>query len=68
MTVRVQDEVAPAYRAHCPTCRKSGRQFRSYGLAEQAAGGHTDKFRHTTYVIDHYGVRVTGSTQRPEPT
>ncbi|TDE09098.1 hypothetical protein [Jiangella asiatica] len=56
---------APAYRAHCPTCRESGREFSSYGNAEEAARGHAGKHTHTTYVVDQYGIRIIGSFQRP---
>lgn len=56
---------APAYRAYCPRCKKSGRTFSSYGSAEQAAHGHADKYSHVTHVIDQYGMRVVGSIQRP---
>ncbi|TDD64551.1 hypothetical protein E1262_27870 [Jiangella aurantiaca] len=55
----------PAYRAHCPQCRKSGRTFAVYGKAEHAAHGHAVKYGHATYVIDQYGIRVVGSDQRP---
>ncbi|WP_147375278.1 hypothetical protein [Jiangella rhizosphaerae] len=55
----------PAYRAHCPKCRKSGRTFAVYGSAERAARGHADKYGHATYVLDQYGIRVVGSDQRP---
>ncbi|WP_053203451.1 hypothetical protein [Jiangella muralis] len=57
---------APTYRAHCPTCRKSGRKFSSYGNAEEAARGHAGKHVHTTYVVDQYDIRVVGSVQRPD--
>lgn len=56
---------APSYRAHCPSCRRSGREFRSYGGAEQVAQGHADKNGHATYVIDQYGLRVIGSGRHP---
>ncbi|RIQ11881.1 hypothetical protein [Jiangella rhizosphaerae] len=56
---------APTYRAHCPRCRQSGRAFSSYGNAEDAARGHAGKHNHTTHVVDQYGIRVVGSTQRP---
>ncbi|WP_046766696.1 hypothetical protein [Jiangella alkaliphila] len=56
---------APAYRAHCPRCRNSGRAFSSYSNAEQAAQGHADKHYHVTHVIDQYGIRVIGSTRHP---
>lgn len=57
---------APAYRAHCPTCQQSGREFSSYGNAEEAARGHARKHAHTTYVLDQYGIRVVGSVQHPD--
>jgi hypothetical protein len=60
-----EQRFAPAYRAHCPTCHKSGREFTSYGNAEEAARGHAGKHIHTTYVLDQYGIRVVGSVQRP---
>lgn len=56
---------APAYRAHCSRCKKSGRTFSSYGSAEQAAQGHADKHGHVAHVIDQYGIRIIGSTRRP---
>lgn len=56
---------APAYRAHCPTCQRSGREFSSYGNAEEAARGHAGKHSHTAYVLDQYGIRVVGSVQKP---
>lgn len=72
MTAREQEAAerrwAPAYRAHCPRCKSSGREFSSYGSAEQAARGHADKYSHETHVIDHYGIRVVGSVQRPGET
>ncbi|WP_053203987.1 hypothetical protein [Jiangella muralis] len=69
MTIQEQEIAerrwAPAYKAHCPRCKTSGRTFSSYGNAEQAAQGHADKYGHVTHVIDQYGIRIVGSIRRP---
>lgn len=51
------------YRAYCSKCKSSGREFTQYGTAETAAKGHADDSKHVTWVIDHYGIKVIGSTQ-----
>lgn len=53
------------YRARCPACPWTGRDFTRYGDAESAARDHTRLKGHTTHVQDHYGMRVVGSTVRP---
>lgn len=56
---------AASYRWLCPTCHTKGRELSSSAAAEHAGAEHTKTFRHTTYLVDHYGMRVVGSTQRP---
>ncbi|RIQ13670.1 hypothetical protein [Jiangella rhizosphaerae] len=53
------------YRAHCPACPWTSRDFSRYTTAENAARAHADEKDHTCHVIDQYGLRVTGSTVRP---
>lgn len=50
------------YRARCPTCSCTGREWKSLGPAEESAREHTRKLRHVTHVIDQYGIRIVGST------
>ncbi len=53
------------YRARCPTCPWTGREFSRYTSAEDAARDHAKRRYHDTHVIDHYGLRIAGSTIRP---
>ncbi len=65
MTAARSDNGTPAYRWTCASCHKTGGWVSSYGSAEHAAAEHTKTFRHRTFVVDHYGKQVVGSTQRP---
>lgn len=58
----------PAYQARCQDCAVASRRFTSYTTAEAAAARHTYSTGHTAYVVDHYGMRVAGSTVRPTTT
>lgn len=53
------------YQARCESCTDRSRRFLTYSSAETAAERHTEQTAHTTYVVDHYGLRVSGSTVRP---
>ena len=53
------------YRARCPACPWTGREYSRYSQAEDAARDHAERTVHDTHVIDHYGLRVAGSTIRP---
>lgn len=35
------------------------------GTAEHTAAEHTKTFKHRTFVVDHNGMKVVGSTQQP---
>nr|WP_157987471.1 DUF6349 family protein [Jiangella endophytica] len=53
------------YRARCPKCSWTGREYSRYSHAEEAARDHAKRHFHDTHVIDHYGLRIAGSTIRP---
>lgn len=53
------------FRAHCPTCLWTGRPFQHIAHADDAAKDHANIKKHVTHVIDHYKLRVTGTTHRP---
>lgn len=60
-----QPNTPARYRARCPTCPWTGREYSRYSYAEEAARDHAKRLFHDTHVIDHYGLRITGSTIRP---
>lgn len=53
------------YRARCPACSWTGREYTRYSRAEDAAREHAKRNFHGTHVIDHYGLRIAGSTIHP---
>ncbi|WP_162605847.1 DUF6349 family protein [Jiangella aurantiaca] len=60
-----QSNTPARYRARCPACPWTGREFTRYSHAEEAARDHAKRHFHDTHVIDHYGLRIAGSTIRP---
>jgi hypothetical protein len=56
----------PRYRPTCPTCPWTGREYTRSAYAEQAAADHCKDKGHVTHVIDHYGLRVVGTTAYPD--
>jgi hypothetical protein len=57
----------PRYRPRCLTCPWTGRERSRYSYAAEAAKDHTGTTGHLAFVLDHYGLRVVGSTTYPDP-
>lgn len=53
------------FRAHCPKCPWTGRSYSKYGDADTAARDHAREHGHRTWVLDHYDLKVIGSTVDP---